>query len=520
MTKRIPAASRLNPGPEPLRSKDATKPELMAMVQSMAYGAGLEVPEKLLARQKKQELLSVVNGMASFVSRSALQSALGQSFNGKRGLYDVFGWKKEILFIDYLNAYDRNGIAARVVDIKADESWRKFPYLHDGKTSDDYNDETAFLKAWLELVEAKNLSSVFNELDIALGISRFAVIVIGEKGVTDYAKPLDKNNNGTRQIEFLRVLDEGQVTMSSPVNDVFSPRYGLPETYRCQFEEDGPSVPVHWTRVLHFKQGRGRSNIYGIPGLKKSFNNLQDLEKVVGASSEAYWQHIRRAVLLSAREGFTLPEKGTPAYNDMLEQVDNLEHQMSLTIRLKNMEATQLGSQAVDGANQTNLLVSVVSGTEGIPQRILLGSERGELASTQDVRALYSTIEARQTKTCEPWLRQFVVYCYEWGFIPAPSSGKFQVEWQSLYQPSPMEKIDIAKGEAEVINLVTGDNFESYMDIEDFFERHLDGYKKYKSTQKKSDKATLPDGGGENEENTTLEDAGLKDMNVTEKVMA
>ena len=514
----ISAAERINPGPKKLTGRDVTKKDLTQMVGNMFYGAGIDFDDKVIQKQKKNDLLQIVNNMASLVSRSALQSALGQSFNGRRDLYDVLGWKKELVFTDFYNLYDRNGIAARVVDFKAGESWRKFPVLHDGKDKADYKDSTPFLKDWLNLVDKFKLASLFNELDVALGISRFAVIVVGVKGTTRYSEPLTEGNN---VIEFLRVLDEGQVTLTEPVTDIMSPRYGLPNMYQCQFEENGQSIPVHHTRVIHFKQGRSRSNVYGIPGLKKSFNWLNDLEKVAGSSSEAYWQHIRRVLILTAREGFQLPAEGSPERTKLDEQVENYEHQMRLLIQLRNMDVTQITTQMVDGRNQTDLLIGLVAGTEGIPQRILLGSERGELASSQDQKNVGNVINARQTQTCEPWLQSFVEYAYMNGFIPAPSTGKFSVEWLPLYEMTPIEKMDVAKAEAEVIDKITDGNFETFMTLKDFADRHFDNY----SPPNTPAEDEPNNGGGGESENEADEDEnipigiatgqGLAEENVT-----
>lgn len=523
---KVNAASRLNPE-KPITGRDATREQLQSFVSTMIYNAGFDVPDKIIKRQKKDDLLKIVNNMASLVSRSALQSALGQSFNGRRDLYEVLGWKKELTFPDYLMMYERNGIAARVVDLKADESWREFFTLHDGKTAEDYQDDTPFLEEWGELVENFDLPSVLHELDTALGISRFAVIVVGITGDegSDYGKPLEPNKEG-RVISWLRVLDEGMVQMSEPDSNPFSKRYGLPTIYRCQFEQEnqggGQAVPVHYTRVMHFKQGRGRSSTYGIPGLKKSFNYLQDLDKVVGSSSEAFWQHIRRAIALVAREGFTMPESGTPEYTGLQDQVERWEHQMSLVLKLRNMDVQDLSAQAVDGNGQRTLLIAQIAGSEGIPQRILDGSERGELASSQDVVNLGNSIAARQKKTCSPWVKQVVRYMYMNKFISPPTSGKFTIEWLPLYKPTPMEKIDIAKGEVDVLSAVTDGNVQEVMTIEDFMDRHFDNYRMKKG--KGNGKASKTGGGGvdlDNEPDIQENDAaaGLKDQNPNSQEM-
>ena len=522
MKTKMSAASRIIPS-EKFTGKDVTKAQLMTFIGNTMYNAGLEVPEKVLKRQTKDDLLNMFNNMASLVSRRDMQSALGQSFYGKRDLYDVVGWKKELIFSDYLMMYERNGIAARVVDLLADETWRNFLVLHDGKTPEDYHDTTPFLADWERMVEDFDLPSVFNELDIALGISRFAVIVVGIQGAEgqEYSKPLEKDKEG-RQISWLRVLDEGQVTMSEPDNNPFSPRYGLPARYGCQFEENGQSVPVHWTRVMHFKAGRGRSNTYGVPDLKSSFNYLQDLEKVTASSSEAFWQHIRRAIALIAREGFTLPNKGEPEYNTLEDQIDNWRHQIDLVLKLRNMDVEDLSSQAVDGKNQHGLLIENVAGTKGISQRILVGSEEAQLASVQDVLNLQNTVKARQKKKGSPWVKQFVKYMYNNKFIATPSSGHFTIEWLPLYDPTPMEKIDIALKEMEFIEKLTDGNVaevQNIISIEDALDRAgLTNYgimgKKKTGRQGNTRPVTPPkEGEGEAETGADETNAGLQDQN-------
>lgn len=520
MNKKISVANRIAPEPAKLNPKDVTKDQAVVLIRNMMHGAGIDVDEKIIRRQKKNDLLGMFNNMASLISRSSMASALGQSFNGRRDLYETVGWKKELVFTDYLNMYERNGIAARLVDLTADETWRKFPVLHDGNDADDYQDSTPFLKEWLDVVETHDLQSKFHELDIALGISRYAIMVIGVQGEDgmDYQKPLGAEKEG-RAISWIRVLDEGQVTMTNPVNEPFSPRYGLPDMYGCQFEKDGVSVPVHHSRVVHFTRGRGRSNQYGVPGLQKVFNYLQDLEKVVGSSSEAFWQHIRRTIALIAREGFNLPEQGTPAYTKLENEIEEFEHQMRLVLKLRNMDVQDLSSSAVDGRGQGDLLFSVIAGTWGTPQRILVGSERGELASSQDVLNMNNSIKARQQKESTLHVKKLVKYLYTSKFITPPKSGKFTVEWLPLYDPSPMEKMDIAKAEVEVLDKITDGNIAEAMNVDDFMDRHFDGYRKPKPDKPgKTTSGVLPGGGGEDEPEND-EDAGLADANPNSQRM-
>jgi hypothetical protein len=177
-----------------------------------------------------------------------------------------------------------------------------------------------------------------------------------------------------------------------------------------------------------------------------------------------------------AREGFTTPAPGTPEYEKLQDKMDDLEHQMRQVIQLNNMDIEKLESQVVDGKTQHDMIVSDVAGTNRIPQRVLMGSERGELASSQDILNMNNATAARQKKVCTPWARDAIKHFYVYGFIPAPSSGKFQIEWNSLYQMTPAEKIDLGIKKAQFLEAITGGNIEQAMRIEDLVAETLDNY--------------------------------------------
>jgi len=447
------------------------KEKIVGMYMNMFSSAGVNANPKIIGKRTKGELITLFQNISSLVSRSALQSALGQTFGGARDLYNVLGWHKELTFIDYLAMYERNGMAARVVDAVADESWRLMPTLSDGdvKGDDAEATKTDFLVRWDALVDKLDLQAIFNELDVALGISRYAVIFIGAPG-EDYNQPLTE----TSDIAFLKVLDEGQITMSDFVTDIRDVRYGLPIHYSLQFDEKGMSVPVHWTRVIHCKQGRGRSQLYGVPSLQKSFNYLSDLEKIVGSSSEAFWLLIRKGIILTAQDGKDFPSVGTPEYNTMQDEISEFENQLRRVLRLKGVDVSDLGSQVVDGRGQHDLLIADIAASIPMPQRILIGSERGELASTSDDQNWADTISARQKKTCDRWLKQFVRRMIELGVLPQPQSGKWSTVWADLYQTSKLEKAQIAQAVAAAVSAITGGAPESAITIEDFMHLYLD----------------------------------------------
>ena len=441
--------------------------------QSSDVPARLSLPPMPSMTMKKAEIIGIYQNMASLVSRAAMSGMLGQTFGGLRDVYDVCGWKKNLVFDDYWQMYDRNGIAGRIVDALSDESWRKPPALLDGKVRSDDKDPnklTPFLKAWNEFTEKYDLWPLVNELDTSLGYSRYAVMLIGAAGKFD--QPLDK----ATAINYLQVYDEGQAPISTFDRAAASLRYGMPTSYSVTFEDGGRSIPVHYTRVLHCKEGQGRSRVYGAPRLKRPYNYLSDLEKVVGSSSEAFWLLIRKGLVLSAQQGQNFPTKDTPAYEDMQAEIQEWEHQLRRVMRLQGVDVSDLGAQVVDGRQQHDLLITDIAGTVGMPQRVLVGSERGELASTQDDSNWASVVEARQMQTCKKWVVDIYKRFVELGTLPQPTS-KVTVEFPELFKMTKPEKVAVMKSEADTINAVTGNAPETYLDVGDWLKQNFPQYK-------------------------------------------
>jgi len=435
----------------------------------MTTKSRIPLPPVPTTRMTKNQIIQTYQNVMAVFERTALAGSLGQTFGGDRDMYQILGWKKRLEFQDYLDLYDRNGMAARVVDALADESWRLAPEMTDGDIQSGDEDEdklTEFLTSWNEMAERLDLWSIFNDLDTALGISRYAVILLGAPGKLD--SPLAR----AVTINYLQVYDEGQAKISTTDRDINSRRYGMPTMYNITFEDGGQSRPVHFTRVIHCKEGRGRSRVYGIPRLKKSYNYLSDLEKVVGSSSEAFWLLIRKGLIISAKEGMQLPTKGSPDYEDMQAEISEWEHQLRRVMRVKGMDVTDLGAQVVDGKAQHDLLITDIAGTNGMPQRVLVGSERGELASTQDDSNWAGVVAARQHQECEKWVKDYARTLIALGTLPKPN-GKMGVKWQELFKLTAMDRAIIADKVAATIVHITNGAPETAVDIAEFMKEHF-----------------------------------------------
>ena len=310
-------------------------------------------------------------------------------------------------------------------------------------------------------------------MDAACGISRFGLIFLGLPG------KLEDEIKGKQKLMYVNVYDEGNAMIdeTSIVRDPANPRFGLPERYQIAVDDRAQSYKlVHWSRVIHVKEGtdkRSYRRVYGNPRLKNMINRLWDLEKVVGSGSEAFWLLIRKGLAITAKEGMTLPASGTPEYNDLVDEIEEYEHGLSRIMKLMGLDVKDLGSEPVSSRDQFDVVIDYLAGTSRIPKRIMLGSERGELASSQDEFNFGAFIKSRQSKFAEPFiLRPTIDRLGALGILSLPP--KYTVVWESLFHLTDMDKSTIASNVAGAISTVSGGVPETVMPADVFAQRYLD----------------------------------------------
>jgi 2'-5' RNA ligase len=440
-------------------------------------GTKADLENKLNAAQRELDHAMQANAYLSRLTRAGLGRALGQSFDGKRDLYNTLGYKLDPEYVDYLNVYERDGLATRVVDLVSDETWRKHPILFEDekKAEDDKADPGTLHESFKGLADQHDLWAQFLEVDRMLGISRFSLLYLGLPG-----KPEEKVEEQAGELAYVIACDEGTATVDEAniEKNPESERFGQPNYYNIIIDDQGEITRrVHYSRVIHIKQGRqrvgGLGRVYGVPGLKNIINRLWDLEKVLGGGAEAYWLLIYRGMALMAREDYSVPGKDTDEYKDMQDEIDEYVHGLRRYIRLQGMEIEDLGGKPVDSREQFDVIVEYIAGAKGIPQRRLLGSERGQLASSQDDDNFMDLIDARRHNFAEPYiLRPFLKRCDELGILDLPD--KYFVFWPSLIELNDMQKMDLALKAAQAISTASGNAPEIIMPPEVFADRYMD----------------------------------------------
>ncbi len=435
------------------------------MVEKIELSKETEIENARVELMRRQK---IVQNRLSFLGNPTTS---GLTHDGRRDTWEIFGWPQQLSYSDFLTQY-RRGVGGRIINLPAEDTWKKPPQI-----SEDGDVETPFVLATNQIIKNTNLWKRLIQGDKLSGIGQFAVILIGVKDLEEggeVAEVLElpvngKSVNSVNDIIFLKPYSQESVTQIELDSDPTSPRFGLPEFYSVQanaintvtstsisttvITDTGltQSFRVHWTRVLHIVRDPITNDVLGEPTLERPYNTISGIYTSMGATVEAYWQIVWGGLVFVTKEGYKLD----PDDKEELEiEIDEYQNQWRRYMRLKGVDIEKISSENVEPGELMASLTLLLAGESGIPLRILFGSERGELASSQDERNWAGKISSRQTSFAEPLLRDFIDRLIIFGVVPPPGSGSYDVgnkdeggnfEWPSIFEQSEGEKAITSK---------------------------------------------------------------------------
>lgn len=396
---------------------------------------------------------------------SRLQNFIRSIDGPRRDLNIECGYPREIQKEDYLEQYKRNGVAKRVVKIEPQESWKAPPLVYE---DEDPNVSTPFEKAWEELRKEHNVWHYLKRADILSGVGRFGLLLIGVSDDQKLSSPaykvdritgkpkLDSVKSKKNKLLYLRPLSEERISELSErdlEDDIGNARYGQPVRYSLllgTLKRNRTETRVHHTRVLHFADDREDSEIYGTPRMEEVYNNVFDVRKILGGSGEMFYKGGFPGISMELAPGainqgelvVTVDEKSV---RDALERyMEGLQRYLIAT----GLSAKSLAPAIADPGPHLMAQLNALCIAKGIPVRIFMGSERGELASTQDRVSWNERVRERQLNYLTPMVViPFIEKMIAMGVLPQPKN--LVIDWPDLNAPSDKEKADIGKSRME-----------------------------------------------------------------------
>lgn len=389
---------------------------------------------------------TAIKTLSALVARANLAWRMGFQYGGDRNVYEALGYPTSIDYADRVARYTRQDIARAVIDKPVEASWNGGVLIQEATDED-----TPLEKAWEQLIQKRELSLLpkLRRFDKLIGLGEYAILLYGFSDVTrreDFEKPVV--SGAKLNLLYVRPVGEGNAPIVQWEKNSSSPRFGMPLMYQLTFSNDEGSsydIRVHHSRILHVADGVTEGTVKGTSRLDPIWNRLMDLEKLVGGSAEMFWRGARPGYRGKLDDEYTM---STDEEENLERQINEYEHNLRRFLISKGIDLEALQSQVVDPTNHVDVQMQMISAQTGIPKRILTGSERGELASTQDQDAWNSLIEARRENFVGPEIvRPFIDTCIQYGILPPIKNTEegYSLVWQSMFEQSDKDKAEVGR---------------------------------------------------------------------------
>jgi len=273
----------------------------------------------------------------------------------------------------------QRGIGYRVSTVYAKSTWREMPKV-------DGTDE--FVAAFNALDEKVNLLATLAKLDMCAGFGHYAVLVLGVRDGRAIDQPI--NMAIPLELDYIQPYGEKSVKVFEWETNPMSRRFGQPLQYQITRKSPNPqnmsmsSFNVHWSRVVHIAEDATDDITYGVCRPELVINNLIDLEKLLGGGAELYWKNAASLYNINIPE--TDIELDPADVEKLKADWQEMEDGLTRVVRTRGMNVSNI-SPGLMGADPSTLIdkeIDFISGTLAVPKRLLVGSEAGELASSQD----------------------------------------------------------------------------------------------------------------------------------------
>lgn len=143
--------------------------------------------------------------------------------------------------------------------------------------------------------------------------------------------------------------------------------------------------------------------------LEAGYNDLLTLEKVSGAGGEGFWKNAKSSPVLEvdkeadiAKLAQMLGVETSEIADKMDEVVGDWQKGFDQLLMLQGIEAKTLGVTLPQPAEFYNTALQSFAASIEMPLKILVGTQTGERASTEDAKEWSQTISSRRTNRVIP----------------------------------------------------------------------------------------------------------------------
>jgi len=376
--------------------------------------------------------------------------------NPKHNLAYDFGYptETEIDFNSAYRMYRRHGIAKALVTRTAGKTWQDQPALRE---SEDDHEETG-----LELTIRQKFSSIrlwqsLAETDTRSMVGKYAGVLLRLADGNRWDQPVGAVSGGINGLVGVIPAWEEQLEVSEWHTDPTSESYGQPKMF--MFNENAVDnetgkmrqFTVHPDRVYVWSKDR---TTWGESKLESCYNALMDVEKIRGAGGEGFWKNAKAQPVLQASPDVDFNQLAAMLGTDTAGLPDALDDVVAkwskgfdVSLILQGMEAKTLSVTLPSPEHFYNIALQEIAASWPIPQKVLVGMQTGERASTEDAREWAQINMSRRSMMVVPNIMDIIEKLERVGVLP---ERDWYIDWSDLTAPTLGEKVEILKGLSDV----------------------------------------------------------------------
>lgn len=278
----------------------------------------------------------------------------------------------------------------------------------------------------------------------------------------DLGEPLDIAAIGKGRFRGLHVLDRWQLTPSTELITELGPLLGYPEYYTVNSGEGMDSQQIHHSRVLRFIgaelpwQQRRTEQHWGASVVEQAYDRLLAYDSATQGSANLLYKSFLRVIGVEGlRAILATGGRAETALVKQFEMIRQMQSNEGITLLDKNDTFYTTGYTFAGMYDALQAFAEQIAGATGIPLVRLLGqSPKGFSSGESDLRTYYDTISTLQDDDLRPALDVVfaVLARHLWG--EALPDG-FTFTFDSLMQPSEMDKAQIATADAQAVAALT-----------------------------------------------------------------
>lgn len=404
-----------------------------------------------------------VNKMNEFFSRrlAGLFPALYRET--KHDHFKDFGFPEEVTFDHAYSMWRRNALARAAISKTIGKVWVEFPWLleheRDGSQGAGRNEETSLERAIRQRFQELRVWQQLAEADERSMVGAYSAVILRVADGKKFEEPLERVSGGLDALLEVIPAWEGQLKVVKWNEDETSPEYGQPILW--EYDENlvtnndtnvkKRKVTIHNSRISVWSKD---GTLNGFSALEPGYNDLVTIEKIVGAGGEGFWKNAKSAPVLSTQEGADLTKMAKlmgielkDLLDAMNKQVEDYQKGFDKVLMLQGMTADTMTVNLPQPEQFFQIALQCFAASFNIPLKILVGTQTGERASTEDAREWAIACNSRRQNVVVPAILAFVKKLEACGILR--ENDDWYVDWDDLTEATVSEKLELSNKMAD-----------------------------------------------------------------------